>query len=102
PVDGPVTLTAQGIGHERAHAGERPAPLERHGAIPASALAVTHEAVRLVDPLPAVQRLGGARARVYQAVGGFARDRQLASRHGHRAVVLASGARVALGAPLVR
>src|SRR5947199_8630691 len=73
-------LWTRGI-DERRDARERATARERHRPIALASRAVTDEAISLKDPLPPVQRLGGARARVRQPVGRLARERELATRY---------------------
>src|SRR5207249_10966416 len=71
---------------EIADPGERPADGRRDRPVALAGLAVADEAVRRVHPFAAVQRLGGAGARVHQPLGGGRGERVgLGARHGDRA-----------------
>src|SRR6266540_1479018 len=47
---------------------------------------MTHEAVGLIDPLPTIQRLGGARPGVHEPISALRGQWQLTARHRHRAL----------------
>src|SRR5262245_12309254 len=62
---------------------------------------MTHLAIRLVDPLPAIERLGCACPGIGQLIGGCARERRLATGHRHAALDRRYRPGVWLDVPLV-
>src|SRR5436309_8372801 len=93
-------MRARGI-DERGHTGERTAAGHRDGSVALPALPMTNETERLIDRLSAVQRLGGAGARIHEMIRGLACHRQLAAGRGHRARNGWDRARVRLDVALV-